>query len=468
MSKKKREGQMKRASIYRRALRLAVPMMIQNGITNAVGLADHVMVGSLGTEAMTAVSIVGQLIFVFNLAIFGALSGPGIYGAQFYGKKNADGVRASFRMKLLICAACLAAGLAVFLCAGEPLIGLYLKGESAEVDPVLTTAHGMRYLRIMLLGLAPFTVTQIYAGTLRETDDSIRPMIAGLVSVASDVLLNWLLIYGKFGCPRLGVAGAAVATVIARVLEMTAVIVMAHRKRDYPYLKGIYKTMHIPSALRGQMLKKSLPIFCNEFLWAGGVAAMTQCYACRGLHIVSALNISNVLCNLLNVVFVALGSAVGILTGQRLGRGEFEEAKRDSFKLMRFTGAVCLTLTFVLIALSGQFPAFYDTTARIRSLASQFIFVTALFFPIQGCLNALYFTLRSGGRTLVTFLFDSFYSWTVMVPLTLLLCRKTALPVLTVYGIVQSAELVKVMIGYILIRRGIWISNLTEVGSREL
>lgn len=458
---------MKEPSIYRRALGLAVPMMIQNGITNAVGLVDHVMVGSLGTEAMTAVSIVGQLIFVFNLAIFGGLSGPGIYGAQFYGQKNAEGVRASFRMKLLICAACLAAGLAVFLCAGEPLIGLYLKGESAEVDPVLTTAHGMRYLRIMLLGLAPFTVTQIYAGTLRETGDSIRPMIAGIVSVASDVLFNYLLIYGKFGFPQLGVAGAAAATVIARVLEMTVILVMAHRKKNYPYLRGIYRTMRIPAALRGQMLRKSLPIFCNEFLWAGGVAAMTQCYSHRGLHIVSALNISNVLCNLLNVVFVALGSAVGILTGQRLGRSEFEAAKRDSFKLMRFTGALCLTLTGVLIACSGLFPKFYDTTARIRSLATQFIIVTALFFPVQGYLNALYFTLRSGGRTLVTFLFDSFYSWVFMVPLTLLLCRKTGLPVLTVYAIVQSADFIKVLIGYVLIRKGIWISNLTEAGAAD-
>lgn len=453
---------MNQESVYRRAMRLAVPIMIQNGITNAVGLVDHVMVGSLGTEAMTAVSIVGQLIFVFNLAIFGGLSGPGIYGAQFYGQKNAGGVRASFRMKLLICGACLLGGLTVFLLAGEPLIGLYLKGESAEVDPVLTVAYGMRYLRIMLLGLAPFTVTQIYSGTLRETGDSVRPMIAGIVSVASDVLFNYLLIYGKCGFPRLGVAGAALGTVFARVLEMTVMIVLAHRKKNYPYLKGVYRTLRIPPALRRQMLTKSLPIFCNEFLWAGGVAAMTQCYSVRGLFVVSAVNISNVLCNLLNVVFVALGVAVGILTGQRLGRSEFEEAKHDSFRLIRFTGAVCLILTVALIVLSGVFPRFYDTTPRIRSMASQFIVVTALFFPMQGCLNALYFTLRSGGRTFVTFLFDSFYSWMVMVPLTLLLCRKTVLPVLTVYAIVQFAEAVKVMIGYVMIRKGIWISNLAE------
>ena len=438
-------------------------MMIQNGITNAVGLVDHVMVGSLGTEAMTAVSIVGQLIFVFNLAIFGGLSGPGIYGAQFFGQGNTEGIRNSFRMKIKISFFCLIAGLAVFLTCGRGLIGPYLHGESEEVDAALTVTYGLQYLRLMLFGLLPFAVTQIYASTLRETGESMKPMIAGLVSVGADIVLNYLLIYGKFGCPRLGVRGAAIATVIARIMEMSVLLLWVSGKRQKkccPFLAGALRTLKIPEELTKRMLKKTLPIFCNEFLWAGGIAALTQCYSTRGLHIVSGMNISNALCNLLNVVFVALGSAVGILIGQELGAGKYEQAKRDSFSLTCFTGILCLGQTVILAALSGVFPLLYDTTDNVRHLAQMFIIVTALFFPVQGVLNALYFTLRSGGKTLVTFLFDSVFSWAVTLPLALALCFLTALPIIAVYAIVQAVDIMKIIIGTVMIRKGIWISNL--------
>lgn len=449
--------------IYKRALALAVPMMIQNGITNMVSLVDNIMVGSLGTEAMTAVSIVGQLIFVFNLAIFGGLSGPGIYGAQFYGQKNLEGFQNTFRIKHWICGFCLAVGLGIFLLGGESLVGLYLHGESASIDPVLTMKYAKEYLHIMLLGLLPFVFTQIYASSLRETGNSVKPMTAGIVSVVVDVVFNYLLIYGNCGMPKLGVRGAATATVLARVVEMCIVIIWAQLSRKkHVFLQGAYRTLLIPKALAGKMIRKSLPIFFNEFLWAGGIAALTQCYSIRGLEIVAGLNISNAICNLLNVVFVALGSAVGILIGQTLGASQYEKAKKDSFSLMWFTGAVSLGLTVILIAVSGVFPKLYETTDQVRWYGQWFIIITALFFPVQGFLNALYFTLRSGGKTLITFLFDSVYTWLLPVPAALALCYLTPLPIFAVYAIVQAADLVKVLVGYVLIRKGVWISNLAE------
>ena len=158
--------EVKNQMIYRRALKLAIPMMIQNGITNMVGLIDNVMVGSIGTEAMTAVSIVGQLIFVFNLAIFGGISGPGIYAAQYYGQGNEEGFRNAVRMKMWICGICIIAGLLLFLLAGENLIGLYLHGESQVVNASLTMSYAKEYLAIMLFTFVPFGVTQIYASSL--------------------------------------------------------------------------------------------------------------------------------------------------------------------------------------------------------------------------------------------------------------------------------------------------------------
>lgn len=443
---------------------LAVPMMIQNGITNAVSLVDNVMVGRLGTEAFTAVSIVGQLIFVFNLAIFGGLSGPGIYGAQYYGQKNLDGFRATVRIKHWIGLAVLLVGIPIFIFGNEFLINLYLKGESAEIDPVETMRFAKEYLAIMLWGLPPFVITQIYAGSLRETGASVKPMVAGVISVLVDVAGNWLLIYGNFGFPKLGVRGAALATVLARFIEALIVVLWAFlmRRRKHEFLAGLYRSMLIPKDSAAKFLKKGLPIFFNEFLWAGGIAVLTQCYSRRGLDIVAGLNISNALCNLLNVVFVALGNAVGILVGQTLGASKYDDAKKEAFSLMWFTGGVSAILTVILIAISGVFPNSYITTDVVKDYAKYFIIITALFFPVQGFLNALYFTLRSGGKTLVTFLFDSVFTWVCCVPVAFALCYLTELPILTVYAIVQVLDFIKVTIGYILIRKGVWISNIVD------
>ncbi|CDE68009.1 MATE family efflux transporter [Jutongia sp.] len=452
---------MRERSVYKKALTLAVPMMIQNGITNAVSLVDNLMVGSLGTESLTAVSIVGQLIFVFFLAVFGGLSGPGIYGAQYFGQGNKKGFQNVFRLKLWITAVIVLVGMTVFVAGGEQLIGLYLHGSSQGMDAAGTLEQGRDYLHIMLFGLIPFAFTQIYAGSLREMGESMKPMVAGIVSVFVDIIFNYLLIYGKFGFPRLEVQGAAIATVMARFVEMLVVVVWTHASiRRYEFLRGIYSTILLPLHEAKIMIMKGFPIFLNEFLWAGGMAALTQCYSMKGLQVIAGLNISNAICNLLNVVFVAMGNAVGIIIGQHLGASEFEKAKRSAGKLQWFTAGLCLILTVILAACSMVFPSLYDTTEEVRHLGQWFIIITAVFFPIQGVLNVFYFTLRSGGKTVITFLFDSVFTWVVSVSLAFALCSYTALPVLAVYALVQSADLVKVVAGHILVKKGVWITNL--------
>ena len=353
---------MKQNSIYKKALYLAVPMMIQNGITNAVSLVDNLMVGSLGTEKMTAVSIAGQLFFVFFLAVFGGLSGPGIYSAQYFGQGNKEGYQKIFRLKVWITALLTVVGVIVFLVGGEWLIGLYLKGSGGNLDAGLTLESALSYLRIMLIGLVPFAITQIYAGSLREMGESMKPMLAGLVSVVVDIVFNYFLIYGKFGFPRLEVKGAAIATVMARFAEMFVVIIWTHVEIEkYSFLKNVYRTLRISLQEMMPVIIKGLPIFFNEFLWAGGMAVLTQCYSMKGLKVIAGLNISNAICNLLNVVFIAMGNAVGIIMGQFLGASKFEEAKKNANKLMWFTAMLCVGLTVILIILSGVFPRAYNT-----------------------------------------------------------------------------------------------------------
>lgn len=449
--------------IYKKTLLLAVPIMIQNGITNAVGLVDNLMVGSLGTEAMTAVSISGQLIFVFNLALFGALSGPGIFGAQYFGKGDIEGVKNVFRIKLWAAIAIGIIGILVFLNFDGFLIGRYMTGNAEGIDAVLTMNYAKTYLHIMLIGFPLNCITQVYATSLRETNESLSPMVAGVISVVADVVFNYLLIYGKFGFPRLGVSGAAYATVIARLAEFVVLIVWTHiAAKKRVFVKGLYKTLLVPKKIIWPIFKKSLPILVNEFLWAGAIAAMTQCYSARGLNVIAGLNISNAICNLLNVVFIALGHAVGIIIGQMLGAGELDRAKKSSVSLMWFSAFICAFLTVILIILAPIFPNAYETSSDVKAYARTFITVTAIFFPLQGFLNSLYFTLRSGGKTLITFVFDSMFSWVVGVGTAFVLSHFTNLSIVGIYIAVQLTDIIKVTIGYIMIKKGIWMSNIVN------
>ena len=450
-------------NIYKEALLLAVPMMIHMGITNAVGLVDNLMIGSLGTESITAVSIALQLIFVYNLAVFGAISGPGIYGAQYFGQKNKEGFWNVFRLKFWICFFVLFVGIIIYYFFGPEFIKLYLHGADSGIDKSVTFNLSFEYLKIMLLGLIPFTVTQIYSGSLRETGESIKPMVAGLVSVFVDIIFNYFLIFGKFGFPCLGVKGAALATVLARVVEALIVVIWTYNSKiKIDYITEALRSLKIPLDKVKEIVLKGIPLFFNEFLWAAGFIATFQCYSLKGLDVVASLNIASVLENLVIVIIVSMGNSVGILMGQMLGASKFEEAKVNSSRLTKFTATLGMIVALFVIMISGYFPGYYNTADSIKELAKNFIIVNALFLPVVGIVNSLYFTLRSGGKTLITFFFDSVFTWIVEVPTAFLLCKYTDFQIITIYILVHSLNFIKVLIGYILIKKGVWISNLVS------
>ena len=449
--------------IYKQALILAVPMMIHMGITNAVGLVDNLMIGSLGTESITAVSIALQLIFVYNLAIFGAISGPGIYGAQYFGQENKEGFWNVFRLKFWICFLVLFIGMLIYYFFGTEFIKLYLHGADSGINKEITFNLSFDYLKIMLLGLIPFTLTQIYSGSLRETGESIKPMVAGLVSVLVDIVFNYFLIFGKFGFPCLGVKGAALATVLARVVETLIVVIWTYNSKiKIDYITEALRSLKVPFDKVKEIVLKGIPLFFNEFLWAAGFTATFQCYSLKGLDVVAALNIASVLENLVIVIIISMGNAVGILMGQMLGASKFEEAKMNSSRLTRFTAILGMVVALFVIMISGYFPGFYNTTDSIKELAKNFIIVNALFLPVVGIVNSLYFTLRSGGKTIITFFFDSVFTWLLEVPIAFLLCKYSEFPITTIFIIVHSLNFIKLLIGQILIKKGVWISNLVE------
>ncbi|MBQ2651822.1 MAG: MATE family efflux transporter, partial [Clostridia bacterium] len=316
-------------------LAVAVPIVIQNGITNFVNLLDNVMVGQLGTESMSGVAIANQLIFVFNLCIFGGLSGAGIFGAQYYGSGNHDGVRQTFRFKLYIIAILSTVFLTAFLTKDADLLSLYLHQSEGGGDLALTLSEGQIYLRIMLLGLIPFALNNAYVGTLRETGETLLPMKAGITAVLVNLVFNWLLIFGHLGFPELGVAGAAIATVLSRYVELAIVMFWTHtHKEKNKFIVGAYRSLHIDKDIVYRIVRKGWPLLLNEVLWSIGMTTLTQCYSTRGLSAVAAVNITSTLSNLFRIVVMASGNSIAILVGQRLGAGRMDEARDVDNKLI--------------------------------------------------------------------------------------------------------------------------------------
>ena len=448
-------------AFYRRLSAVMVPILIQQLITNFVSLLDNLMVGQVGTEPMSGVAIVNQLLFVYNLCIFGGLAGAGIFTAQFYGKGDREGLRSTVRFKLWFALLAVLTCLSVFLLFGDKLITLFLHPGEEDLDLTATLGYAKEYLAVMLIQTAPFALSQVYSGTLRETGETLLPMRAGIAAVFVNLVFNYVLIFGKLGVPALGVVGAAAATVLSRFVELAIILVWTHSHRERcPFAVGLYRSLRVPSALFRRILVLGTPLLLNEFLWSGGMTVLNQCYSLRGLEVVSAFNISNTVGNLFFCAFIAMGNAISIMVGQLLGAGELERAVDEDRKLIAFSLALSVGVGLLMALVSPFIPQVYNTTDTVKALAVKLLLVYAAMMPLFSYTNSCYFTLRSGGKTLITFAFDSLFVWVFSIPVAFYLSRSTDMGIVLMYAIVELLNLVKCVIGAVLVRRRRWVVNL--------
>jgi len=450
-------------AFYKTVLSLAIPIMIQNGITNFVNMLDNIMIGSVGVVEMTGVAIANQLIFVFNLCIFGAVSGASIFGAQYFGKGDHKGVRDTFRFKIIICLAITTLGVAILYFFGDQLTSLYLTGEGNPEDAAASLEYARQYMLVMFIGLLPYTISQCYSGTLRETGQATIPMVAGVTAVFVNLVLNYVLIYGAFGAPRLGVIGAAIATVVSRFFELLFVALWTHLNKDKnKFIVGVYKSLKIPKLLVKQITIKGFPLLFNETMWAAGVAVVNQCYSTKGYDVVSANNINQTFFNVFGVAFMSVGAAIAIILGQMLGANKNKEAKDASFKLIAFSVFVSVVVSIIYYFTAEFIPRFYNVNDSVMDMATRLMQICALTMPFDAFAHASYFTLRSGGKTFITILFDSCFVWALTLPTAFILCNYTSLSIFSVYLICQLLNIIKDIAGAILVANGIWIKNIVD------
>ena len=288
-------------------------------------------------------------------------------------------------------------------------------------------------------------------------------MIASVLAILTNLVLNYCLIYGAFFFPEMGVAGAALATVIARVLEAVYVIVYTHlHAKKYPFIEDAYRSFKIPLDLTRRIFITGTPLMINETLWSLGMTIIAGNYAARGLTVVAASNIATTAWNLFCILMFAMGSVVAIMVGQKLGSGDIEGAKLLDSRLIFINEVIHIFMGILVILTADLIPLLYDVSAETREMAAQMLVIQGLTLPIHSYVHAAYFTIRSGGKTGVTFLFDCVYTMCVPVVLSFVLCRLTDLPILTCYAVVQISDLLKMGIAMALLRSGFWAKNIIK------
>ena len=317
-------------------------------------------------------------------------------------------------------------------------------------------------MRIICWQLIPFVLVQGVGGSIKDCGETSTPMQASVLAIFANLILNYLLIYGKLGFPEMGVEGAALATVIARYLELAFLLLRIWLNRSkLPYMTGILASLRVSGTVMKRILITGTPLFLNETLWSIGLTVINSCYASRGIEAVAATNINATVWNLFGVINMAMGAAIGILSGQHLGANDFEGAKDTVRKMIVLSIALNIVVGLLILFIAAPYaPLMYNTEPEVRALATDLLRVCGIMMPIGAFTNASYFTLRSGGKTVITFFFDCGFTWVCCIPVAWCLCHFTVWNVLTVYICVQLLELIKVVLGAILLKSGIWINNV--------
>lgn len=437
---------------YKTLFQVAAPLVLQQLITTSVQLVDNVMVGRLGESSIGAVSVINQLYFIVILVTFGAYAGAGIFTSQFFGSGDHDKLKQTFRFKLITGALIALIALIIFTVFGENLIRLFTKNPE-------TIKQGLAYLNIARWSAFPWVISVAISNTFREMSITKPLLYISIVAIITNTLLNFLLIFGLFGFPALGVTGAAIATFISRFVELGLMIVLLIKKGSIFNTK-MTQMLHIQPKLLKSMIVMSIPLTLNELLWSTGQTAFLHAYSTRGDSALAALNISGAISQLVFVTFGGIATAVAVLVGNTLGKNALDEAKDNARKLIAFSVFFAVIAGLILFILSFFILNIYDVAETTKDIARFNIRINALFIPVYSFNVALFFTLRSGGDTKSTFMIDSGYMWVVAVPIAMVLAYLTDLKVTMMFLLIQSLDLPKMFFGLSRFRKEHWVKNL--------
>ena len=443
---------------YKGALALAVPIMLQQLIQSLVSLIDNFMVSGLGDVSMSGVNVAGQVLFVFFVYLNAICMAGGIYMTQFFGAKNSGGMKQAFLFKLMMGLAAFIPYLLVCLVFPRQVLSLMLIGNT-QAELILDEA--VKYIHIMFFMGFPMTVSMCIASSLRDLGRVKTPLAVTVVATLINTLLNWLLIYGKFGLPRLEVRGAAIATVIARMVEFIIFIIIYIRTKPEFAVK-LRELVRVDRPLFKRILRKgALVLFC-EMVWVLSETITTAIYNGRGgADVVSGMAASFSVANLFFVAFGGIYSATGVILGKTLGEGELEKAREQKTYLLSGSAVFGGLMTLFGFGTTLLIPLVYGNLSESAvDICRSMVIMMSCFMPVWVYMNSQMAIARAGGDTAMGAYTDSVITIFIMLPMLFILGFATDIGPVMMYMGVKLLDLVKVVVFHIWLKRERWLKNL--------
>ena len=448
-------------AFYKSTLAIAVPIMLQQLIQSLVSLVDNFMVAGLGDVSMSGVNVAGQILFVFMVFLNTVCMTGGIFMTQFFGAGDREGMGQAFRFKLVMGLAAFVPYFLVTIVFPRAVMSLMLIGNT-QADLILNEA--VKYMHIMFLMGIPYTISVCIATSLRDMGQVKIPLYVTMAAMLTNAVLNWVLIYGHFGLPRMGVRGAAYATVIARAFEFILFIVVYSRLKP-AFMIRMADFFTINGRLFRETLKKGALILFCEMVWVFSETITTAVYNGRGgADVVSGMAAGFSIANLLFVAFGGIYSATGVILGKSLGAGKLEKARTEKTWLL--SGAAVFGLFVMLFGFGTTLivPVVYGRlSASAVKICRDMVTLIAILMPFWLYMNTQQAIARAGGDTAMGFYVDGLLTLFVMIPMVLLLGKYTLIGPVMMYACVKVIDLMKVVIFHFWLKRERWLKNLTKV-----
>ena len=445
---------------YKSVLALAVPIMLQQLIQSLVSLIDNFMVSGLGDVSMSGVNVAGQVIFVFIVFANTTCMAGGIFLTQFFGARDKGGMQQAFMFKLIMGLIVLIPYFMVCLLYPRQVLSLMVMGNT-QASIILD--EGVKYIRIMSIIGPPFIVSVCIASSLRDMGKVKIPLVVTIIATLTNTVFNYLLIYGHFGFPALGVAGAAYATVISRTLEFLIFAGIYFRMKP-EFAVRLTRDFMVDLKLFGQIFKKgAMMLFC-EMTWVLSETITSAIYNGRGgADVVSGMASSFAIANLFFVAFGGIYSATSVIIGKTLGEGNLDKARQKKTWLLSGAFIFGCMMTLVGFATTFIIPiAFGRLSDNAIAISRSMVILMSFFMPVWVYMNAQQAVARAGGDTKMGAYADASLTILIMLPMLFVLGRYTTIGPVEMYMTVKFLDIVKIVVFHIWMKKERWLHNLAD------
>jgi putative MATE family efflux protein len=439
---------------YNKMLKLSLPVIIQNFISSFINMIDTVMVGKLGETEIAAVGIANQYFFFFNMFLIGICAGCSVFIAQYWGKKDVRNIKRIVGVGL-ISSIVISLAFVIFGASSPGKIIAMFNKDYTVID------LGGRYLRIVLVSYLFTGITFMYNFSLRSIGNAVQPMLISIVALICNTFFNYMLIFGKFGAPAMGVEGAALATVIARVTETTILVISVYAGKGV-LAASIKELIDITFDFAKKSYRTILPVILNDICWGFASLVYSVVYGRMGTQAVASIQICNTISNLFMVAVFGMSSAAAVMVGNSIGAGDKKISRDYAKKFSILSVVVGIILGLFLAVTSPLILNFFNVSQMVRNNSQIILYViSGIFFIRVLCIILIVGVLRGGGDAKAAFLIEGFTMWFIGVPLTILGAFVFKLPVYAVYSLAILEEATKCVMGIVRLRSGKWIKNVT-------